>query len=60
MRIPRRMGKRIIRFEKTDIQSVVEQASYLHEEVKQHGVVILKGLNFEYPEMIALAEAMGV
>jgi hypothetical protein len=54
------MGKRIIRFEKTDIQSVVEQASYLHEEVKQHGVVILKGLNFEYPEMIALAEAMGV
>jgi hypothetical protein len=47
--IPRKVGTRVIRFERTDIEYIKEQMPFIQEELKKHGMLVLKGFDYECP-----------
>jgi len=53
--IPRKVGTRVLRFEKTDIESMKGNLEFIDRELKKHGLLILKGIDYECPQMIELA-----
>lgn len=55
----RKCGTRVITFEKTDIESMKTYIPRIREEVKKHGMIILRGIDYESPELIELAEEFG-
>lgn len=56
--VPTRLGK-ILAFEKTDINSLVEKIPVIKEAIKAHGVVVLKNVHLSESDQISFGAAFG-
>lgn len=55
----RQLGSKIFRPERTDVESLIEQIPVWKEALKEHGVVVVKGVNLESPDLTELGKRFG-